>query len=202
MSPVRAWWVGLLCAACAREPLPQVCPELPVGGLVVSELRGPQTGADTGGQWIELLNTTDAAVDLGGLTIDITRLDGGGRQQIVVRDPGVEVGARAFVVLGGFTQADRPSSVDYGYASDLAQDLYPGGIIDVRACGQVLDSVVYRDLPRRGTWAYGAAEPLSAEANDPEDRWCIDAAAGPSEDGGGGDGEALGTPREQNRPCA
>ena len=47
-----------LVAACTRAPLEVPCPDLRAGDLVISELRGEQSGTDTRGQWVELYNAS------------------------------------------------------------------------------------------------------------------------------------------------
>ena len=49
--------VALACLP--RDGVPAVCPQVAQGDLVVSELRGPQEGADSFGQWIEVFNASD-----------------------------------------------------------------------------------------------------------------------------------------------
>ena len=46
--------------SCEREAMPAICPDVQAGELVLTEMRGPQSGADTYGQWFELFNTSGA----------------------------------------------------------------------------------------------------------------------------------------------
>jgi hypothetical protein len=167
--------VGLVFAGCTRDSLDWECPSLAAGDLVVTELRGEQSGDDTYGEWIELYNASGQAQDLHGAQLWIQRLDGGAEGRVIIRMPQVTVSAGGYLVLGRFPQADTPSHVDYGYQEDFDTDLYNGGAVDVMACGEQIDRVIYRDLPSRGTWALdGAIDPPDAVANDDETRWCQD----------------------------
>ena len=89
--------------ACDRQPLETICPTLAPGDLVVTELRGPQSGADTYGQWIELYNASGASATLAGHTIQILRLDGGDDGVILVRDHNLTVAAGATSCSAGAT---------------------------------------------------------------------------------------------------
>ena len=159
---------------CARDPLDWQCPSLSPGDLVVTEVRGEQSGADTYGQWIELYNAASANIDLYGLEVGLLRPDGGAEGRILVRDPDVVVAAGGYVVLGRFADAE-PAHIDYGYELDFTSDLYDSAAIDVIACGTQVDRVVYHNLPNLGTLSLdGAIAPPSAAANDDEASWCVD----------------------------
>jgi hypothetical protein len=185
-------------AGCEREPLGWICPSLDPGSVVVTELRGEQSGADTYGQWIELYNATAAAIDLEGAVVEVVRLDGGAEGRILVRDS-LPVAAGAYAVLGRFAPGEEPDWVDYGYALDFASSLFDSGAIDVIACDVQVDRVVYHDLPTTGTLALdGAIDPPTATANDDEASWCpdqVDDHPDPTELG------IRGTPGQGNRPC-
>jgi len=167
--------VGLVLGGCVRDPLDWECPQVAPGDLVVTELRGDQSGDDTYGEWIELYNASGQALDLYGTQLWVQRLDGGAEGRIIIRLHGVTVGAGDYAVVGRFPPAEPPSYVDYGYIEDFSSDLYNGGAVDIMACGVRIDRVIYRDLPSRGTLSLdGAIDPPSAEANDDETRWCQD----------------------------
>src|SRR5262249_61788322 len=87
--------IASLAAACARDPLPEACPDLAVGDLVISEIRGPQSGgSDTLGQWIEIYNASGHVVELQGLSLRMQHLDGSGDVTILVREERQVGGAR------------------------------------------------------------------------------------------------------------
>lgn len=191
MRPAGLLLAISLCAACARDPNDTACPNVRVGELVVSELRGDQSGTgDTIGQWIELYNASGRQLDISGVTLELRKIDGGSEARIVVRVPALVVDADAYVVLGAYT-GTLPPYADYGYLSDFSSNLFSAGAIEVAACGTLVDRVVYRDLPVQGTWAFDGNLAPDATANDDEGAWCADAA-----------GVGFpGTPRERNHPC-
>jgi len=164
--------LALLAASCEREPLD--CTRLAPGDLALSEIRGEQSAEDSGGQWIELYNTTDAAIELSGVTLRLLKLDGSGEAEIRIRDLGLKVGPGEYAVLGRFDAASAPSHIDYAFADDFDSDLYPDAVIEVIACAAVVDRVVYHNLPQAGTLAFDGGRALTAEANDDEAAWCTD----------------------------
>jgi hypothetical protein len=192
--------VMTIVCGCTREPEAFLCPDVEEGELVVSELRGPQSGVDTWGQWIELFNASGADVDLYGLRVTFVPGDGSEADAFLVRTEPVEVPLGAYVVLGRDDDRTRPAHMDYGYELDVASDLPPSGKIEVEACGELLDSMTYRELPVLGTLALdGALEPTAA-VNDEPANLCGDATE-PSPDGPQTELGVPGTPGEANRPC-
>jgi hypothetical protein len=184
-------------AGCEREPLPWICPDVGPGDLVITELRGSQTGSDTYGQWIEVYNASGAAQDLQGLSVELIRLDGSGPARILVRVDGVTVPAGGYAVLGRFATGQEPVHVDYGYLHDFSSNLYDSAAVDLVACGERVDRVVYRDLPRVGTLSYDGDLTPDAMGNDDEDAWCVDDVPEDSTTELG----VPGTPGQPNRPC-
>jgi hypothetical protein len=187
------------CPACERSPLDFDCPDLAAGDLVTSEVRGPQSGDDVYGDWLELYNASGATVPLTGTLIRVTRLDGGSAARILVREP-VSVPPGAYAVLGRQTTATLPGHVDYGYLADFDADLFDSAAIQVYGCDRDLevDRAIYRNLPSRGTLALdGAIDPPDASDNDDETAWCVD----DEEDANSATDGIRGTPQERNRPC-
>ena len=182
--------VPLLASACGRAPID--CAEIRPGDLAISELRGDQSGEDSDGQWIELFNTTDGEIELSGLVLRLLKLNGSGEATIRVRDIGLFVGPRDYAVLGNFgVDAVVPPHVDYPYGDDFDSDLYSDAIIEVIACAELVDRLIYRDLPGDGTLAFDGARTLTAEANDDSAAWCADSPAA----------NHPGTPGEANAAC-
>lgn len=198
--------VFLLCilagvaAGCTRAPLDPVCPALGPGDLAVSEIRGEQTGTDTWGQWIELYNTTGAACDLAGLIIHLEKLDGSGQADILVRRT-IRVEAGGYAVLGRFPAERVPAHVDYGFEYDFGSSLYAGGLVALHACDTLVDDVIYRDLPREGSWSFDGARTPDATANDEQEAWCTDDQPWEPGDGGTTEVGLPGSPGERNRAC-
>jgi hypothetical protein len=182
---------ALLVAACARDPLPQVCPEVAAGDLVLTEIRGAQTGTDAPGQWVELANASARAVDLAGLGLRMRRLDGSADLTVFVR-AARPLAAGSYAVLGRFAAGVPPANVTYADLDDLSASLYSSGALELEACGDLVDRVVYRGLPAQGSLAFDGARDPSGDGNDAEAAWCADAA---------GDGHP-GSPGARNPACA
>lgn len=167
----------LLIAAvgCERDPLPFLCPDIAEGALVVSEIRGPQSGDIDGyEQWIELYNAGLSDVDLEGLHLVIQKLDGSAHAELLVRSTGVIINAGEYAVFGRSGRGQEPAHVDYGYQQDFGGDLYDTAAIDVVSCGVLVDRVIYRNLPNTGTWALDGLTSPDAEVNDRDTAWCLD----------------------------
>ncbi|MEM9487613.1 MAG: lamin tail domain-containing protein [Myxococcota bacterium] len=183
---------------CERDPLPAICPVLTAGDLVISEIRGSQSGPDTYRQWVEVFNASSAAVDLEGLALAIRRLDGSGAVRLLVRSTGVTVEPGGFAVLGDFEIGTEPDYVDYGYRGDFDSDLYASAELRLEGCGTVVDDLVYRDLPTTGTWSLSGVSAPDAQRNDDQSQWCADDVEDPSDTTQLG---IRGTPGENNRSC-
>ena len=163
-------------AACTSDLEPEICPGVGVGDLVITEVRGNQSG--TYGEWIELFNA-------GGAAVDVRTISRSGSLPSSLRSPtwrprrSTTVAAGDYAVLGAFPDAQRPAHVDYGWHPDgLNSDgsishLPDGGAADVTACGVTIDRVVWNDLPADGTYSLGLAPP-DAAGNDVMAAWCAD----------------------------
>jgi hypothetical protein len=211
MTRFRGWRYSLLSGlllvtllgGCERKMLDHVCTPVDSGELVISEIRGPQTAVDTYGQWIELHNSSPVALNLAGVKLRMTQLDGSSEKIIMIRDEALTVPAGGYVVLGHQPRDQLPDHVDYGYDEDLTSDLYADGILELYVCNELVDFVLYRGLPTLGSLAFDGALELTAANNDNADltdfetTWCNDASEVPSPTEVG----IPGTPGEQNRPC-
>jgi hypothetical protein len=161
----------LAAAACVREPAEAVCPPFEAGHLVVTEVRGPQTPADTLGAWIELYNASGVGLDLAGIKVRFRRRDGSSEIAVLVRRALVAP-AGSYTVLGLFDDAEPPSHVDYGFLGDHTGSWLGAAAIDVESCGTRLDRAVYDSLPPRGTFSLGGVP--DANRNDLPGSWCTD----------------------------
>jgi hypothetical protein len=176
---------------CVRDPAPAVCPDLAEGDLVVTEIGGPQTGADTLKPWVELYNASGAPVDLLGTKLRFRKLDGSGETDALVRrslvvDPG------GYVVLGLDDDADLASYLDYGMSGDYHTSWLTSAALDIEVCGLRVDRAQYSSLPKNGTYSLGVTPP-TAEANDLPTNWCTDVTDNP--------GSFPGSPRRANAAC-
>jgi hypothetical protein len=192
---VRA--VGLLAiillVACARDPEEALCPDIEVGDLIVTEVRGPQTPEDAAnGEWIELFNASARSIDLRGITVRFRKKDGSSEVRVIVREA-TTVAAGEYVVLGLFLNTMRPAHVNYGFATDFNEDWLGAAAIDVESCGTRIDRSIYDSLPKLGSYSFTGAMAPETNANDDLRNWCTNAAAS---------GAVFpGSPQQANPPC-
>lgn len=185
-------------ASCVRPPLDAACPSIAPGDLALTELRENQPGSYR--QWIELYNSSDEPIALAGLRVVFTRNDGRPAGAFVVRDEDLVVEPKDYVVLGSDDPARAPY-LDYSYLVDWHSDSNPnnprdlpkGGLIELVACGEVIDRVVLRNLSDVGT-SFWPGEPSAAD-NDEGSEWCVDDFTTSTGIG------VFGTPGEANPAC-
>ena len=127
-----------LVPACVRDAEPALCPDVVAGDLVITELRGAQTGSDTYGQWVELYNASGTDLDLRGLHVDFLRIDGGARARVIVRRS-LPLAAGGYVVLGRAADDDRTLVMDYGMGTDFASSWFASAGVTVSACDVTVD---------------------------------------------------------------
>ncbi|PRQ09999.1 hypothetical protein [Enhygromyxa salina] len=176
-------------SGCGRDPLPELCPDVDAGELVISELRGDQASDDSFGHYIEIYNDAGRGLDLQGLRVRL-RSSGGEQLELFVRDP-VELSAGGYAVIGPGLEDDVASWIDYGVAWDISggtpdENTYPrdfmryrSGFVELDACGSLIDQAFYETdvLTKTGTMACGNAEnPPRASDNDDLSGgcWCVD----------------------------
>lgn len=186
--------VSLVGAACARDPEEALCPDIDVGDLIVTEVRGPQMPADpVNGEWIELFNASGRSLDVRGIRVRFRRKDGSSEIPIIVRQS-VTVGAGEYVVLGLFLNDNtRPAHVNYGFAGDFTETWLAAAAVDVESCGTRIDRSTYDALPRMGSYSFTGGMSPDTNANDDLRNWCANAAVTGA--------TYPGSPQQANPPC-
>jgi hypothetical protein len=165
------------------------------GELILTELLPDPEGLDTGKEWVEVHNPGREAVDLRGLTLYTSRLDGTRERAFTFLEP-APVGAGAYVVLGDVRSEPLPAHVDYSYGEGLGALGNMGGRVGLRCGPLVVDEVSYVSPLRSGvSRMYDGRFVPEADDNDELERWCD---APPSDSGGG----ARGSPGLANPHCA
>jgi hypothetical protein len=180
----------ILVTGCVRDPAPAACPDVAVGDLALTEIRGPQD-QDALGTWVELYNTTTHPIDLDGLKIRFRKKDGSTETDVLVRRS-VEIAAAGYVTLGLVGDAMRPDYIDYGMSGDFHTSFLAAAVVDVESCDVRIDRATYDVLPAMGTYSLGTTPP-SADNNDLPTNWCTDATNLA--------GTYPGTPQQANLPC-
>jgi hypothetical protein len=182
--------LALALAACAREPLPEICPNVEPGTLVIAELRGDQDGEDNFGHYIEIHNAGAATVDLQGLRVRL-EFNSGEVVDFIIRES-VEVPAGGEAAVGPGLPEEPREWLGYAIGWDVPGDAAPpefpknllrepSGSVEIEGCSEALiDVVQFVELPTVGTLACGSAEETpDAEANDDTNApgcWCNDTA--------------------------
>jgi hypothetical protein len=184
--------LALALAACAREPLPEICPNVEPGTLVIAELRGNNEAAP--GDWIEIHNASTSTVDLLGLVVRV-RLGGGTLIRFLIRES-VDVPPGGQLAIGPEVLGDWVGYVVVEHGNLFGEEFK--GFVELEGCDdELLDEVEFAGLPLVGTLACGnAATPPDIDTNDNTSTgcWCLD--EGP----GGAQGlVGFGTPGEPNR---
>jgi hypothetical protein len=147
------------------------------GDLVITEVfaddKAPPGGAgtDAGKEWIEIYNARGAALDLRGVAITHSRLDGSRARTHAIGAATITPGQ--FFILGNAAPPAVPAYVDYGYGDALG-DLYNtgGGKLALRCGGHEIDSAVYDDVREGHARALTRAQPPEYTLNDDQARWC------------------------------
>ena len=176
--------LGCLDGACVDAPATY-------GELVITEFMANVDGDDTGFEWFEIHNQTEAAISLEGFTI---RDDGTNSFDI---GPGFSVAAGAYFVIGE-TAAAVPGGVDLAW-DDIDPTFAIANTDDeivIEWRGALLDRIAFT-----GVWPVEPSESLAlsaasldADANDSVDNWCLGV-------GDYGVAPNVGTPGEPNANC-
>ncbi len=121
MREVCVGLAAIASAGCSRPPLGELCPDVSQGELIITEIRGPQTGGDNRGQWFEVYNASDRAVDLRGLRIEFYNLQGAlppPARPLLVRAEELVAEPGQYVTFGHHDPMSLPEFVDYTFITD------------------------------------------------------------------------------------
>ena len=185
-----------------RARLPRSTPigelQLQRGDVVITEImKDPSFVSDAAGEWFEVCNRTNHALDLEGWTLS----DAGTNHHVIQRQgQGLWVAAGAYLVLGINANPAQNGgiAVDYKYSGFTLTNGADAIVLTDRD-GLTIDAVAYDDgifwpdTPGRSLSLDAAA--VDAQANDEGARWCDADTLIP---GGSTD---LGTPGGANSSC-
>jgi Lamin Tail Domain len=175
--PVAAWAAGVVGAAImagcgfpGAEDLGVVaCPSrLLPGQVVVTEILADPGGA--AGEWIEIFNATDQAVDLRGVVLAVEGAGGEALQRHVMRAARVEPGA--YFVLGRDGAGAAAAPVGYVYGEALHELPDDGGRVSLRCDVIDVDVAVYPGAPPGVAVGVSGATLPDALSNDDPAGWC------------------------------
>ncbi|MCU0695580.1 MAG: lamin tail domain-containing protein [Myxococcaceae bacterium] len=141
------------------------------GDLVISEVMIDPDGTDTGGEWIEIFNTTGAPIDLRGYTVSYRSGTSAAKSHTVRAS--VTVPSKGYVALGDVRSGPNPAWLAYSYGDDLGAMSNTSGTVAVRCGMTALGEYTYNRAARSGRSRMlgGPQEPdalrVSADSN-----WC------------------------------
>jgi len=189
----------LSCGPAAPTVPAALCNGVTPGDVVLSEFMADPAGSDTGKQYIEVYNTTDHTVDLGGLTLSQSMSDGSRLNASAL--PSLPVSSHSYFVLGdaGDDKSTRPAYLNYGYGSTLGALRHENGKIGLNCGSTVITELAYAEVSAgHARQLDGASAPSTARLLDAT-QWC-DAieplnALAPI-------GENYGSPGAPNHPCS
>jgi hypothetical protein len=166
------------------------------GALVISEIYAGPPADVTDGEWFELYNTTDQAIDLDGWSFKDDK------NSESISSP-VSVPAHGYVVLG---QSDKSKSnggvsVDYAYGNSLSLSSKGDELHLFSPGGDEIDAVVFDNkdpwpVPVDGVSLQLDPGLLDADANDLGASWCLGQIGFPDKNA-----ITLGTPGGPNSSC-
>ena len=192
--------VALMCASTSaggclfeqRDPEPLVCASIEPGALAISEVRKAASSDTTQVSWVELYNTTSAAIAMRGVALRFRNPTGASEIDVEVRRA-FDAPAGAYITIGLVDDATRPDYIDYGILGQLGTTWPSDVALEVDTCGTKIDVVQYSSLPSMGTLSLDGASPPTADANDFAAHFCTDATLV--------GGAYPGTPRQPNIVC-
>lgn len=183
-------------SGCGREAIvgSSDCNDRAPGDLVITEVHANPAGSDGEGEYIEIFNASGAPLELEGLTLTVSRSDGGGAKSH--RFASALIGTGAYFVAGNAPVDSMPAHVDYSYGSGLGSLRNSDAVVSI-ACGdRLIDRMSYeRTLDGRALELDGRFAP-DHELNDEADHWCA-TPEGTGELSGGN----VGTPGAANTRC-
>ncbi len=135
--------LGLVLVGCAREPLTTEtgCEEVLPGDIVITEIHANPDGSDGDGEYIELFNASEGALELQGLTLVSSREDGTGAAEHRFEEGRIE--ANDYFVLGRAPAQSLPAHVDYSFGDALGSLRNSDAALVIRCGETVIDAVRY-----------------------------------------------------------
>jgi hypothetical protein len=185
------------CDTCLADCSPCTSPTgVQPGDIIVTEImNNPAIADDSVGEWVELMNTTDAEIDLMGFTLS----DNGADTHVISVSlpiaPGgyVVLGASGDLGLNGVLNPDHVfDGIAFGNGSDSVMVWYDGVVIDEVAYD---DGATFPDS--KGVSMNLSPSMTNATANDDGANWC----AGTSVIAMAGGETDYGTPGAANTSC-
>jgi regulation of enolase protein 1 (concanavalin A-like superfamily) len=169
-------------------------PALAAGDIIITEImQNPDVISDANGEWFEVYNTTNAAIDLSGWTISDTDSD----SHTINSTVNVPANGYALLMRNGNSASNGGLTADYVYGTSIALANGDDEIILTSPTTVEIDRVEYDGGPNwpdpSGASMSLAPSSLNATANDDFNNWCVSTSAY--------DANNAGTPGAPNDAC-
>lgn len=161
------------------------------GDLVITEVMANPEGEDEGNEYFEIYNTTGSAIDLNGLVLEKSAVDGSKAKIHVMKETVIEAGQ--YMALGGVVPEFRAPYIGYGYSDDLGTMTNSGGQLRLSCKDTEVDHIFY------GEAASGRSQGLDGNLtpdhliNDLNENFCNATTEFAT--------ESFGSPGVENEPC-
>ena len=170
------------------------------GDLVITEIfaaAASQTASSAvaGDEWFEIYNATQKAIDLDGITLTLSRLDGSRAQHHVVSAMTIDPGA--YLVLGDDAPDALSPWVNYSYGADLGAMTNTGGKLALTCGDTTVDVATYQMATRGESLQFDGNRTPNYVDNDELANWCTATPAGSSQFMA----KNYGTPGASNEDC-
>ncbi len=162
------------------------------GDLVITEIMANPDGDDQGNEYFEIYNATGAAIDLTGLRLEKSAIDGSSVKEHLMIGTVIESGS--YVALGGVVPEFRAPYIGYGYSDDLGTMTNAGGQLSLHCKDTEVDRVFYGEATSGKSQGLDGNLVPDSVINDDNSNYCdatTEFATG-----------AFGSPGVKNEPCS
>lgn len=171
--PLSALCVSLLLSGCTAEPVSSLCGgSIVAGDLAISEIFPNPDGGDGDGfgEYVELYNASSAPIDLEGLRLVASRLDGDDAKGHVIGKLSIEPGQ--YLVLVNAPADEMPVFANYTYGASLGALRNSNGRIALGCGSETIDEAVYETSADGKAIELDGASPPDSVRNDDMTSWC------------------------------
>ncbi len=184
-------------AACSGEEGPidgdTVCEAgLLTGDLVITEVFANPEGDDEGNEFFEIYNATSAAIDLSGLVLEKSAVDGSKVKEHVMSQLIIDPGQ--YMALGGVLPEFRAAYIAYGYSDDLGAMTNSGGQLALRCKDVEVDRLIYGEAVSGHSQGLDGNITPDQQANDLPENFCNATTEFAT--------DSFGSPGVANEPCS
>lgn len=182
--------VGL--AGCGEPPVADLCKSRQAGDLVITEVLNDPDGQDTGYEFIEVYNPKSTPVELRGVSVYVSNLDGSGLKSHIILTGTAE--PKSYFTLGDIRGGQLPEYINYSYGASLGSLPNSNLVVGFKCQTTLIDEVrLVKDATPGRSRQLKPDAPLDAVANDDETNFCSAEEQGPT--------ASFASPQQPNGPC-